>query len=547
MISYAQNFEDIILHRALRDVSEGFYIDIGAQSPDIDSVSRMFYEHGWRGVHCEPSPQYARQLRNARPDEQVIESAIGDTDENLTFFVIRDSGLSTSNAEFIRQHEANGYAYEEVNVRSIPTHQLLDSIGTETVHWMKIDVEGMEESVLRGWQPSKVRPWIVVIESTIPNSQIENYQDWEPSILELGYEFAYFDGLNRFYVHNSQSERLKVFGPGPNVFDGISLSHESTSPIMTLANEEKKALEEAVQSKSEHLERTEILKATILGENIELKEVNEALQESNNNLKKDKAALNESNKGLKEANKILNESNKEFQKSKETLADQLKESSALHEREMREQFDRYEAVNRTLIERDIQIEAERTRNDDLRAYTNFAESALEEIKSREERQRQLMEEKEMTLLAQMGRLNADHLESLAYIEELTAEIQKHAEAMSEIRKTASWRITKPIRLISSIVRSPFRGAKGILRRMAEYVYFLGQRRPQVRSTYTFIASLIPPLKRRVDLFESLRATEMVYVKSSPSPEASHSSENITQGKSKLHYPGSARIFSDISS
>ena len=29
-ISYAQNFEDVMLWRALKHISEGFYIDIGA-------------------------------------------------------------------------------------------------------------------------------------------------------------------------------------------------------------------------------------------------------------------------------------------------------------------------------------------------------------------------------------------------------------------------------------------------------------------------------------------------------------------------------------
>ena len=50
MISYAQNFEDVMLWRALKHVERGFYIDIGAQDPVVDSVSLAFYEQGWRGV-----------------------------------------------------------------------------------------------------------------------------------------------------------------------------------------------------------------------------------------------------------------------------------------------------------------------------------------------------------------------------------------------------------------------------------------------------------------------------------------------------------------
>ena len=52
-VSYAQNFEDVMLWRALSDVKQGHYIDIGAQDPVINSVSLAFYEAGWRGIHVE--------------------------------------------------------------------------------------------------------------------------------------------------------------------------------------------------------------------------------------------------------------------------------------------------------------------------------------------------------------------------------------------------------------------------------------------------------------------------------------------------------------
>ncbi len=35
-ISHAQNFEDVILWRALKHVQNGFYIDVGAQDPVIE-------------------------------------------------------------------------------------------------------------------------------------------------------------------------------------------------------------------------------------------------------------------------------------------------------------------------------------------------------------------------------------------------------------------------------------------------------------------------------------------------------------------------------
>ncbi|KXF78322.1 hypothetical protein ATN84_00515 [Paramesorhizobium deserti] len=252
LISYAQNFEDVILWRALKHVENGFYIDIGAQDPVVDSVSRGFYEKGWRGVHVEPTATYAGKLRENRPDERVLQAAIGKGGEKLRFFEIPETGLSTGDPEIAEEHRARGFEIVETAVPLMPLSAVLDEIGDREVHWLKIDVEGMEKSVIESWLPSKGRPWVVVVESTVPLGKETVAQEWEALILSLGYEFVYFDGLNRFYVHRERAELKTVFGPGPNVFDDYRLahvvSHVDQEKIETHINElklEAEKLEEA--------------------------------------------------------------------------------------------------------------------------------------------------------------------------------------------------------------------------------------------------------------------------------------------------------------
>lgn len=224
LISYAQNFEDVMLWRALKHVENGFYIDIGAQDPVIDSVSLGFYEHGWRGVHVEPTPEYAQKLRDARPDETVVQAAIGDSNALIPFFEIAGTGISTGDADIAHRHEAAGYTHKRIDVPCIKLASLLDRYATRDIHWMKIDVEGMERSVLSSWAPSAVRPWLVVVESTLPLSQEQSHTAWEGIVLGLGYRFAYFDGLNRFYVSQRHEELLGSFAMPPNVFDRFVLA-----------------------------------------------------------------------------------------------------------------------------------------------------------------------------------------------------------------------------------------------------------------------------------------------------------------------------------
>lgn len=223
-VSYAQNFEDIMLWRALKHVRNGYYVDIGAQHPLIDSVSRGFYEQGWRGVHIEPVPHYADLLRKDRPDETVLQVAISDVEGTLELNVIPDTGLSTAVSAYAEQHQRErGLQSAHLVVRTLTLASAFrKNLGREC-HWLKIDVEGLEEQVLKGWDPEMLRPWIMVVEATIPNSADMDYERWEPLLRRAEYEFAYFDGLNRFYVAKEHLQLAASFGTPPNVFDDAVL------------------------------------------------------------------------------------------------------------------------------------------------------------------------------------------------------------------------------------------------------------------------------------------------------------------------------------
>ena len=222
--SYAQNFEDVMLWRALGHIPNGFYIDVGAQHPVIDSVSKAFYEHGWRGVHVEATPVYATLVRADRPDELVLQVALSDKPGSLTFYEIPDTGLSTGDASIAEHHRSRGYNVVETVVPCITLADVFTQAAQQEVHWLKIDVEGMEALVLAGWGDCPVRPWVLVVESTYPNSQVQTHQEWESMVLARGYVHTYFDGLSRYYVLAERPDLAQKFNTPPNIFDGFSLA-----------------------------------------------------------------------------------------------------------------------------------------------------------------------------------------------------------------------------------------------------------------------------------------------------------------------------------
>ncbi|MFC0410750.1 FkbM family methyltransferase [Roseomonas elaeocarpi] len=220
LISYAQNLEDVMLWRALRDVGQGFYIDVGAWRPREDSVTLAFYEHGWSGINVEPDTVGYAAMAEARPRDINLQLALGEEAGEATFFRIGETGLSTLDPEFARQHQVAGHKVERHQVEVSTLALVCEQHVRSAIHFLKIDAEGAEAEVLRGADFVRFRPWIVLVEATLPNSPEPSHEAWEGTLLEAGYVFAWFDGLNRFYVAREKAEALLPrFREPPNVFD----------------------------------------------------------------------------------------------------------------------------------------------------------------------------------------------------------------------------------------------------------------------------------------------------------------------------------------
>ncbi len=220
-ITYAQNFEDVILWRALKHIENGFYIDVGAWSPDIDSVTRAFYERGWRGINIEPNSQFHAQLMAHRIRDINLRIAISDKPGTRIMNFLSNPGLSTLDEAIAQRHASTGLTIDKqvVEVTNLATLWKQHVPGDQDVHFLKVDVEGFEEAVLRGNDWTKYRPWIVVVEATLPMSQQESHNEWEPILLSANYCFAYADGINRFYVAIEHAELLPALKYPPNFFD----------------------------------------------------------------------------------------------------------------------------------------------------------------------------------------------------------------------------------------------------------------------------------------------------------------------------------------
>jgi len=246
-ISYAQNFEDIRLWRALKTVENGFYIDVGANDPTHDSVTKAFYDHGWTGINVEPMPNYYESLCQQRPKDTNLQCVAGESAENLTFYGIAGTGLSTVDPAMAQMHKDAGMDVRSQTVQSRTLTSICEEhVQGRPIHFLKIDVEGHEETVLRGMDFSRWRPWIILIETPWNRDQT-----WEHLVIDAGYQSILFDGINTYYLAEEHLNLKPAFDIPPCNLDEFQFckGHNFSHPV----SDAEQQLDAALQ-RAEHAE-----------------------------------------------------------------------------------------------------------------------------------------------------------------------------------------------------------------------------------------------------------------------------------------------------
>ena len=203
--TYSQYYEDIILYSVFNDIEKGFYIDIGANDPDILSVTKAFYLSGWKGMNIEPLSDKYNSLLKLRPRDINLQIGVGANKGNSTFY------LSETGSTLHKNYISN--ISDSINIKIDTMSNVCKEhlkMG-EIIHFCKIDVEGGEKDVLLGYDFINFRPNLFVIESTVPGTNIPSYSSWEYILVKNNYSFVYQYMINRFYVDNKFPEIKKKF------------------------------------------------------------------------------------------------------------------------------------------------------------------------------------------------------------------------------------------------------------------------------------------------------------------------------------------------
>jgi FkbM family methyltransferase len=228
-ISYAQNLEDIRLWRALKFFENGFYLDVGANDPIHDSVTKAFYDRGWSGINIEPMQNFHDALVEQRPRDTTLQCIASDAPGEVTFYGIPGTGLSTADPVIAQERKDRGLNVQSLTVKARTLTSICEEHAADRpIHFLKIDVEGHEETVLRGMDFSRFRPWLILIETPF-----ERDHTWEHLITDAGYQNVCFDGLNSYFLADEHLNLKPAFDMPPCQLDNfqLCLGHPFAHPV----------------------------------------------------------------------------------------------------------------------------------------------------------------------------------------------------------------------------------------------------------------------------------------------------------------------------
>ena len=175
----------------------GFYVDVGANDPVLDSQSQHLEHIGWRGILIEPDPDCCALLRQSRTGV-VVEMACSSPENAGKQLQLNRAGPHSTLEN--RPIAMGATIRSTVSVQCETLDTILKSNGAMPgFDLFSIDIEGHELVALSGFSFSYWKPRLVLIEDHVTHLK-------KHALMKRnGYQLILRTGLNSWYVPASQA------------------------------------------------------------------------------------------------------------------------------------------------------------------------------------------------------------------------------------------------------------------------------------------------------------------------------------------------------
>ncbi len=169
-LSYSQVGEDRILEFLFHNLQIKYptYLEIGTNHPVKGNNTFYFYLRGSKGVLVEPDPYYHNVIRSIRKQDKLYTCGIALNEAKEADFYIypkKYSGWNTFSDEEVAVRKKEGINYEKcVKVPLRNVNSILEENFSSPPDFLGIDVEGLDEEIVRSYDFDKFAPKVICIE-----------------------------------------------------------------------------------------------------------------------------------------------------------------------------------------------------------------------------------------------------------------------------------------------------------------------------------------------------------------------------------------------
>ena len=175
----------------------GFYVDVGANDPVLDSQSQHLEALGWTGLLIEPDPDCCDLLRKNRTGEVVQMACSSPQNAGKQLLLNRAGPHSTLEDKPIA---LGAVVRSTVAVQCDTLDAILEKHNAPPgFELLSMDIEGHELTALSGFSFSRWRPQLVLMEDHV------THLDKHRLMQRNGYQLLMRTGLNSWYVSMNSS------------------------------------------------------------------------------------------------------------------------------------------------------------------------------------------------------------------------------------------------------------------------------------------------------------------------------------------------------
>ncbi len=189
--SHSQFGEDMLLRSIFGNKKSGFYVDIGAHHPVYYSNTYHFYQRGWRGLNIDATPGSMLLFRFLRARDTNVEVCIGtESNKEVTFFIFDKPALNTFDPAMAELATKNCRLLNTCQLKMKTLEQCFDEHipANQEIDFLSIDVEGLDESILRSNNWKKYSPKVIIFEAHAISLETFKNESFVKYLAELGYK-----------------------------------------------------------------------------------------------------------------------------------------------------------------------------------------------------------------------------------------------------------------------------------------------------------------------------------------------------------------------